>query len=138
MKKVTQFLILLSVFLMLIMPSISLAQGESGYKGLIPCSNAPASTNTVTPPGDCDFVALMNLINKIIRFALFNLAIPISAIMFAYAGFLLITAQGGEAKTQAKHIFTNTVLGLVLAAAAWLIVRTLLSILGYEGAWIGF
>jgi hypothetical protein len=60
--------------------------------------------------------------------------------MFAYAGFLLVTA-GGEAagaRTKAKSIFTNAVFGLVLAVAAWLIVNTILSILGYTGDWIGF
>lgn len=88
----------------------------------------------------CDFNAFMGLINNIIKFILFDLAVPIAAIMFAYAGFLLVTA-GGEAagaRTKAKSIFTNAVIGLVLAAAAWLIIRTILLILGYEGDWIGF
>ena len=60
--------------------------------------------------------------------------------MFAYAGFLLVTA-GGEAagaRTKAKSIFTNAVIGLLLAVAAFLIVRTILSILGYSGSWLGF
>lgn len=87
---------------------------------------------------NCDFNDLMNLINRVIRFILFSLAIPISAIMFAYAGFLLVTAGGGEAKTRAKSIFSNTVMGLIFAAGAWLIIRTILSVLGYDGVWIGF
>ena len=66
------------------------------------------------------------------------MALPIAAIMIAYAGFLLITAAGGEQKTKAKNIFFNAVIGLVIAAAAWLIIRTLLLIVGYEGDWIGF
>jgi hypothetical protein len=52
----------------------------------------------------------------------------------------LVTA-GGEAagaRTKAKNIFTNALIGLIIAVAAWLIVRTILSILGYQGAWIGF
>jgi len=98
--------------------------------GLVPCETGPS----------CDFNALMTLINTVIKFILYDMVIPIAAIMFAYAGFLMVTA-GGEAagaRTKAKSIFTNAVLGLIFAVAAFLIIRTILSILGYKGSWIGF
>jgi len=82
----------------------------------------------------------MALINNVINFILYFMAIPIAAIMFAYAGFLMVTA-GGEAagaRTKAKSIFTNAVIGLVLAAACWLIIKLVLNVVGYNGAWIGF
>jgi hypothetical protein len=126
MKKIKFFVIYFLVFLMLIIPSLSLAAG------LVPCDNSSAHP--------CDFNALMALINTVVKFILFDMAIPIAAIMFAYAGFLMVTA-GGEAagaRTKAKSIFTNAIFGLVLAVAAWLIVNTILSILGYTGDWIGF
>jgi len=77
----------------------------------------------------------MKLINNVVKFIFVDLALPISAIMFAYAGGLLMFS-GGEAgkRTQAKKIFTNTVIGLVIVAGAWLIVHTVLSILGYTDA----
>ena len=119
------------------MPVFSLAADDS----LVPCNNNAGivtnSDGTVTQPLACDFTAFMTLINKVIQFVLFSLAIPIAAIMFLYAGFLLVTAGGAETKTKAKGIFTNAVIGLALAAAAWLIVRTVLSILGFQGDWIG-
>lgn len=92
------------------------------------------------PNDDCGFNDFITLINRVISFILFNLAIPISAIMFAYAGFLLVTAGGAGEKTKAKDIFTNTVTGLVIAAGAWLVINTLLSIVGKPGmwSWIGF
>jgi hypothetical protein len=87
----------------------------------------------------CGFNDLMTLINNFISFILFKLAVPIAAIAFAYAGFMLITSGGStEKKGTAKKIFTNVALGLIFAVAAWLIVNTVLSILGYEGSWIGF
>jgi len=123
---------------MLMIPVFSLAQGLTP---LVPCDNTPQTTDgVVTYEKPCDFNALMALVNKVVKFILFGLAVPIAAIMFTYAGFLLITA-GGEAagaRTKAKGIFKNALIGLVLAAAAWLIVNTILSILGYEGSWIGF
>lgn len=142
------FLITLFVFLILIAPALSLAQspivnpsGTGIQGGLVPCNNnTQAVTNSdgsVTPPVPCDFNQAEALINNIITFILFYMALPIAALSFAWAGFLLVKAQGGEAKNKAKEIFANTVYGLLFAAGAWIIVSTILSILGYEGAWLG-
>jgi hypothetical protein len=58
--------------------------------------------------------------------------------MFAYAGLLLVLSGGAsEKRTKAKNVFTNVAIGLVLAAAAWLIIHTVLSIVGFDGSWIG-
>jgi len=130
MKKISKFLIFLLAFLILVVPAFSFAAENPPLPGLVPCDNSAAYP--------CDFTAFMTLINKVITFILFYMALPIAAIMIAYAGFLLITAAGGEQKTKAKNIFFNAVIGLVIAAAAWLIIRTLLLIVGYEGDWIGF
>ena len=81
----------------------------------------------------------MSLINDVIRFILFKMVVPIAAIMFAYAGFLMVTSGGStEQWSKAKKIFTNVAFGFIIAVAAWLIIRTILLILGYEGGWIGF
>ena len=99
--------------------------------GLVPCDNSTANP--------CNFTALLTMVNTIIHFILFGMVIPIAAIMFAYAGFLMVTAGGeaAHARTKAKEIFTNAVIGLIIAAACWLIVATILHILGYDGSWIG-
>lgn len=126
MQKTKKILISLLVFFILIVPVVSLAED-----GLVHCGN----------PGEqpCDFNAFMALINTVIKFILFGMVIPIAAIMFAYAGFQMITAGGSPgAVTKAKNIFFNVVLGLIIAVAAFLVIRTILSILGYEGSWIGF
>src|SRR5674476_1464426 len=103
MKK---FLIYLFIFLILITPAVSLAAQNPSASRLVPCDNSAAHP--------CDWNALMALINNVINFILYFMAIPIAAIMFAYAGFLMVTA-GGEAagaRTKAKSIFTNAVIGL--------------------------
>ena len=61
------------------------------------------------------------------------MVIPIAAIMFAYAGFELVTSGGStEKKSKAKEIFTNVAIGLVLSAGAFVIIHTILSIVGYS------
>jgi len=99
--------------------------------GLIPCGdrNEPV----------CDFNQVMELINRVIKFLLFDISIPIAAILFAYAGIILVTSGGSEsARTKAKNIFINVAVGLTVALASWLIIETILSTLGYDGKWIGF
>ena len=128
MQKIKQFtlsiLAFITVFLFLLLPVVSLAQD-----GLVTCDNITQN---------CDFNALMAMVNKVISFLLIDLALPLAAIMFAYAGILMVTGAGKEeSRTKAKGIFFNTVLGLVLAIAAWLIISTILGILGYNGSWIG-
>lgn len=128
MKNTKKILISALVFLMLIMPVISFAANVP----LVACDNSTGNL--------CDFNALMALVNRVIKFILFDMVIPIAAIMFAYAGFLMVSAGGevASARTKAKAIFTDVLIGLIIAVAAFLIVRTVLSILGYNGSWIGF
>ncbi|MBI3888813.1 hypothetical protein HY311_03410 [Candidatus Nomurabacteria bacterium] len=136
MQKVKKFVIrnytfVIVLAVLLAVPAFSLANTPP-TSGLVPCL-------TKSNPGPCDFNALMTLVNTLINFALYFMAIPIAAIMFVYAGFELVSSGGStEKRGIAKKVFTNAVIGLILAAAAWLIVKTLLSILGYSGAWIGF
>ncbi len=130
-SKVYKVAVPIIVFLILVAPFVVAGQ-EKPNLGLVTCDNSAGNV--------CDFKALMAMINKVIQFMLFDLVVPIAAVMFFYAGFQMITAgeQSAEAKTKAKEIFTNTVYGFVIAIAAWLIIRTILSILGFNGEWIGF
>ncbi len=121
MKKI---IISLFILLILITPALSFA------KSIVPCDN-----NEIP----CDFDAFMVLINNVIHFMLFDLALPIGAIMFTYAGFLMVTAgeSASEARTKAKGIFLNTIIGLGIAVACWIIVHSILVVLDYKGGWIG-
>lgn len=138
MQKITKILISLIIFLVLIMPVLSLAVDPPSASSLVPCNNTPDAKGVVAYP--CGFTQLMDMVNKVIHFVLFDMVLPIAAIMFAYAGFSMITAgeESSSARTKAKNIFFNTIIGLAIAIAAWLIIRTILSILGYDGEWIGF
>ena len=131
MKIKNKILISLLVFLILIVPIFSFAQTTS--TGLVPCNNS------ATQP--CNFSAFITLINHVIKFILFTLVVPICAVMFFYAGFLMVTSGGSaESKSKAKNIFSSAVYGLVIAAGAWLIIHTILTIVSPQGtwSWIGF
>ncbi len=129
------------ILTILTVPSLSFAQS-----GLVPCGVESYPDNTTVNGVDvsgkivepCGFNELFDLINGVINFLIFVIALPIAAIMFAYAGFLLaFSGIQPEARSKAKKIFGQVVFGFVLAVAAWLIIHTILSILGYNGSWIG-
>lgn len=82
----------------------------------------------------CDFEMVMAIINKVITFLLVTIATPLFALILIYVGWIYLSAGGSpETVTKAKHIFKNVIIGYVIALAAWLIVKTILSTLGFEG-----
>lgn len=84
----------------------------------------------------CDFEMLIKLVNKFINFLLVYIATPLAAIIFAYAGFMLIFSGGNEHKLgKAKHMILAVFAGYVIALIAWLVIKTILSTLGFPDAW---
>jgi len=89
-------------------------------------------TGLMTNP--CNFDYFMLLINNVITFLLFYFATPLAAIALCYAGALLLFSGGNSEKmTKAKHIIKNVLIGYLLALAAWLIIKTIFSTLGFKG-----
>jgi hypothetical protein len=122
MRKIFNTFLIIFLLSLFVLPLSSFAQGT----GLVPCTD------------NCGFNDLLTLVNTFINFILTRLAVPIAAIMFAYAGFLLVFSGGESSKrTKAKDIFINVAIGLVFVAACWLIIHTISSIVGYDGSWIG-
>lgn len=142
MKKIlSNILFTLAIVVSIAVPSMSFAQS-----GLVPCGVESYGENEILDGEDvsyqlkkpCGYNDIFDLINNVTNFLIFIIALPVAAIMFTYAGFLFaFSGVQPEARSKAKKIFGNVVFGFILAVAAWLIVHTLLSILGYNGSWIG-
>ena len=147
MINLKKFIIVSLLIFTIFAPSLSFAKdpvSENG--GLVPCGTEKSElvtsedpvTHKITQTGGeikvpCTFDHILVLINNIINFLLFVIAIPIAAVMFCYAGFLMIFSGGeASARTKAKGIFWNVVFGLVIAAGAWAIMHTLLGIIGVK------
>lgn len=107
-------LVVVIVFALFLIPFVSFAQG------IVPTS--------CTGP-DCGFPHLMELAKNIMDF-LITVSIPLSAIVFAYAGFLFMTAAGNEGQvSRAKEIFTKVLIGFVFVLCAWIIVWSITNVL---------
>jgi hypothetical protein len=137
-------------------PLVSFAQVEadSGFSvdslsgPLVPCGaekgpvvtdgngKETADSRKVLHP--CNFGHVFLLLNKIISYVFKALVVPIAAIMFAYAGFQMLFSGGNAGKSEkAKGIFMNVAVGLIIAAAAWLIIHEVLNIVGFNGTAFG-
>lgn len=125
-------------FITLAVPMTSMA------KGIVPDCNITGATEVDTSSSTqalkysqpCDFEMLITLINNVINFLLVYFATPLAAIIFAYAGFLLIFSSANEHnKSHAKGIIMKVVIGYVIALAAWLIINTILMVLGFDQAY---
>ena len=100
---------------------------------IVPCAGAKAS-ETLPACTICHIAQLaQNTINAGIYIAVF-----LSAILFAWAGWKYITAGGDAGKAgDAKKIFWTVGVGLVLILAAWLIVDIIMKTLVSENALFG-
>jgi hypothetical protein len=113
--------------------------GEDGtntveFSGLAPKCNTKVNQTTGVFDDPCDFNVVVATINRIIEYLLVYLATPLFALILVYAGWLYLSDMGSsENKTKAKKILINAVIGFVVALAAWLIVKTILTSLGFIG-----
>ncbi len=115
--------------------------------GAIPTPRATGldvtSRNSLVPcggPNDplgCDLCDLGQLMQNIINFMI-AMSIPIAAAMFAYAGFLFVTgASNPEQINKARKVFSQVLIGFLIAISAWLVVQTMLSKIFDDTFWIG-
>jgi hypothetical protein len=83
---------------------------------------------------ECNFEKLLDLVNRGVNFVIFIIGVPLVALSFVYAGFLMATSGGSSGKKdQAKAAISGAVTGFVILLVAWLLVRTVLLVFGYEG-----
>lgn len=114
-------IILIFILALFIAPLVDVhAQG-----GLIPCGRSGDG------PGSepCTFCHLYQLVKKTIDF-LILVIMPLGVLALAWGGITFITAGGSEANVaRGKEIIWNTIVGIIIALAAWLIVNTILATL---------
>lgn len=84
-----------------------------------------------TGPKGCGLCDFFLLITNIYDFIAFKLAPPVAGILIVFAGALFLISGGSEERiSQAKKIFVNVVIGLVFVFASWLIVNSVIQVIG--------
>lgn len=88
------------------------------------------------PGGSCGWTDAVQVLDNILQFAII-LAVPLAAALFAWAGFLYLSARGNPGQiTKASNIFVSVAIGFVIVLVAWLVVDFILQNLAAEGSYI--
>ncbi len=107
-----------------VLPAITLAQG------LVPCGG---KVHAGTKNAQCGFEHIGDLIQNIITFLITGVYPVIFTISLVWAGILMLTAGGNVNRRQkAVAIIKALIYGLIIMLTAWLIVYTILNILGVD------
>lgn len=86
---------------------------------------------TEGPSGPCDLCDGIIVAKNVMTYAFQIVFYILFPLFFAWGGIKLMLAQGNPGKVkEARQILTSTIIGLAIAAAAWLIVGILFSLLG--------
>lgn len=89
-------------------------------EGLVPCSGIDIVGGK--PISTCQFCNLVELINNVMQWAVATFTI-IFAIVFIVSGYRLVTSAGNTSVMEsAKKMITNTIVGLLIVLASWLII----------------
>lgn len=113
---------IVTLFVFIILSVAPTAVLAAGFVQVVPAS--------CTGQGGCQTVCdIATLAQNILNDAIY-LAVVISAFLFAWAGFKMLTANGNvEQVSSAKKIFTDVAVGLVIILVGWLVVDALMSTL---------
>jgi hypothetical protein len=107
----------------------------SEYHGLLPiCNEGTVNETTGDYDNPCGIDALMAMINKLIDFFILKLATPLFVIILIFTGSLYLSSSAKpDNKKKAKGIMGNLIKGFALVLTSWIIVKTILNVLGYKG-----
>lgn len=128
------------IFSTVIYSNIMVVEASTTGGGVVPdcgkvvTTTGPDGKDVTTMTNPCTFNNLVELVNNVIKFLLFSIATPLIALILMYTGYLYLTAGGSSSQTEkVRHILFNAVVGYVVALAAWLIVKTIMSSLNVTG-----
>lgn len=116
MKFLPTFCASLLILMILVVPVISSAAG------LVPCDGIE----------DCTYDSLWELVNNVIDFLLFVVAVPLTVVVISFAGMYMVIYSTNEGKrSEAKGMIKTAIIGLILALSAYLIIQAI--VFGFTG-----
>lgn len=118
---------------MIFILALSLAPYTTEAIQLIPCNGGvtgyDASGNAEYD--ECSWDDLLTLINNVIDFIIYTVVVFWAGIVFTWGGFLILTSGDNPSKRkQAKAMFLNLLIGIIIVLIAWLAIHAILTALG--------
>lgn len=96
------------------------SQNRGMPKSIVPCEGT-----TINGKAACTCRSLIDLAQNIIDAGIY-IAVFLSAGLFMYAGWLYMTKETIQGQKDAKNVFKNVLIGLIIILAAWLVVDTIM------------
>ena len=137
--------IFLSIFLFCLLSIIFipfLAQAWSIGDQIVPntCGIGNLPNNIADCPGDtgcpCGIAEFFTMLSNIYSFIVLEIASPLAVIAIAIGGILMLISAGNPGMfSLGKNILYAAIIGLVLAFGSYLIIDSIVTILGYTGTW---
>lgn len=120
-KKIAVPFVILVVFNLILVGQVLAADANTGNGNLIVCDGPK-----------CQFEDFLQLVKNVVGYIL-ELGLIFAAIVFAWAGFLYLTAGGKQDQIKRAHgMFTKVIVGLIIALLAYLLVELITSSLGLD------
>ena len=115
------------MMLLFLTPTAVMAATATGLQTIVPQQGQGSDCNG---PGGCQSICDLALLAQNILNDGIYVAIFLSAILFAWAGWKHMSAGGDSHQIQeANKVFAAVFIGLIIILSAWLIVNTLMSAL---------
>lgn len=122
LKRIATFFALVILCIVLIAPVFVSAVGFP--ESIVPCKGP-----------DCTVCHLAELANRVLNAGIY-LAIFLSALLFAWAGWKYLTSVANPGQhEEAKKIFLNVLIGLIVILGGWLVIDTLMRVLVKNKNW---
>ncbi len=127
MKRFVFFVLTLVVMGSFLFPALvthaQLPAGETG--GFVTCGKGA---------DPCTFQDLMPFLSNLVTKLLTYIAVPLATLGIAIGGVrIIVGSQNPGERSKGVENIKDSVIGLIIALAAWLIVQTILAGLGYTG-----
>jgi len=117
--------LLIAIFLVLfLIPVLSCA--EIGPKdSIVPCGQGTSQ---------CTINDFFTMLAKIYSFIVWRIATPLATIGLLIGGIMLLVSAGNpNLATRGKDVIKVSIIGLVLVFCSWLIIKVILTTIGYKG-----
>lgn len=109
---------------------------------LVPCGDSEKTPiidadgdGQLDDPSECSYDYLIIMISRIINF-IFILILPLAGVVAVVTGVVLLTSGGNTAKYgRVKQAFGKFIIGIIVVMVAWLLVATVLRVLGVKDAY---
>lgn len=120
MRSRLPLLLLAGVCTLLVLPALAHAAGIPNFGNIVPKEINLCAAN---------WNGLIVVVNNIISFLITMAIVFVAPISFGYAGFLyVVNPVNPSGRSQANSVMMNTVIGIVIALAGWLIVDAVMAV----------